>query len=131
MKVLIVEDDPNLRMLWRAVFGDRGFDVTEAASLPAAAAALGRTRYDLLLLDLYLGRDTGLKLVGMAADMAPDTRIIIVSGAAQERLPDPAGNIHAVLRKPVDIEDLLEIVDSALAGAMPAPVTSRGLQSGA
>jgi CheY-like chemotaxis protein len=111
---LIVEDDPNLRLLWRAVFGDRGCSVTEANTVAKASSALRSKDFDLIFLDLYLGRDSGLALVDLAADICPETRVVIVTGAAQDRLPPVGRNIQSVLRKPVDIEDLLTIANALM-----------------
>lgn len=114
MQVLIVEDDPNLRLLWRTVFGDRGFGVTECESLAAAKDIIRSEPHDLVVLDLYLGRENGLELIGAIAADHPSTRIVVVTGASEARVPKAGGAVFSVLRKPVDIEDLLAICNAAL-----------------
>jgi len=129
LNVLIVEDDPNLRLLWRTVFGERGFRVTESDTLAAARAEIARRDFDLVLLDLYLGRDNGLDLVEAIHRRMPDARIVVVTGAAEPGLPKSGGSVHDVLRKPVDLEDLLSICHEAISANMSDPrMSSPGSQ---
>ncbi|MGS4945977.1 response regulator [Meridianimarinicoccus sp. RP-17] len=110
MKYLIVEDDPNLRLLWRSVLADLGHDVHEAATIDDARAALAAGDVDVMVLDLYLGRDNGLTLASVARDSNPRCHVIIVTGAADVRASDLHAQIPAIAsvhRKPVDIEDLI------------------------
>ncbi|QIE41676.1 response regulator [Rhodobacteraceae bacterium SC52] len=119
MKYLIVEDDPNLRLLWRSVLGEMGCDVSEAATLDEATAALASQSFDAMILDLYLGRDSGLSLAMTVETENPGCKVIIVTGAAdvsEANLRAQAASIVSVHRKPVDIEDLMGVC-SRLAAA--------------
>jgi DNA-binding NtrC family response regulator len=110
LNYLIVEDDPNLRLLWRSVLGDLGHLVREAASIDEADTALAAGDVDVMVLDLYLGRDNGLSLASVARDRNPRCHVIIVTGAADVRAADLQARIPAIAsvhRKPVDIEDLM------------------------
>jgi DNA-binding NtrC family response regulator len=111
LKYLIVEDDPNLRLLWRSVLDDRGYFVLEAASVEDAQSALAAERFDAVVLDLYLGRENGLSLAVAAEKANPDCKVIIVTGAAsaqEAELRKQAKCIVSVHRKPVDIEEFLD-----------------------
>jgi len=110
LNYLIVEDDPNLRLLWRSVLGDLGHCVREAASIDAAKAVLAGGGVDVMVLDLYLGRENGLSLAAVARDHNPACHVIIVTGAADVRAADLRAQVPAIAsvhRKPVDIEDLV------------------------
>ena len=112
VKYLIVEDDPNLRLLWRAVLGDRGHAVNEAQTLQDARSTLTAERHDVMVLDLYLGRENGLSLAALVDSASPGCKVIIVTGAADVRETEIRAVSEAVVsvhRKPVDIEDLLEV----------------------
>lgn len=109
MNVLIVEDDPNLRILWEDVFATSGHETTSVESASSARAAIQTSPYDLIVLDYYLGD-------GDAGDVAKavdgKTPILIVTGAAANRngeLFAVSEAVAGVLRKPVDIEDLIEV----------------------
>ncbi|TDL84461.1 response regulator [Meridianimarinicoccus aquatilis] len=119
LKYLIVEDDPNLRLLWRSVLGEMGCDVSEAATLDEATSALASQSFDAMILDLYLGRDSGLSLAMTVETENPGCKVIIVTGAAdvsEANLRAQAASIVSVHRKPVDIEDLMGVC-SRLAAA--------------
>jgi len=55
LKVLVVEDDPNLRALWGAVIERAGHTAHLVETEPAAREALMAEPFDLVLLDLFLG----------------------------------------------------------------------------
>ena len=112
VKYLIVEDDPNLRLLWNAVLSGRGYDVVEAETVEAARAALRADDFDVMVLDLYLGRENGLSLANFAESVGTGCKVIIVTGAAgvrEEEIRAVSEAIVSVHRKPVDIEDLIDV----------------------
>ena len=112
MKYLIVEDDPNLRLLWRSVVTERGHCVTEAATFEQAQAAVAEEFFDAVVLDLYLGRDAGLALARAAVQAHPLCKVVVVTGAGDGEAADLRQQMHAIVSvhsKPVDIEDLLSV----------------------
>lgn len=123
MKLLIVEDDPNLRSLWRQVFVDRGYAVREAESATRARTALLAEKADLVILDLYLGHETGLSVAALASYANPECHVVVVTGSsafAYGELFEMSPVIASVLRKPVDIEHLVAVCEHLTRGqAMP------------
>lgn len=112
MKYLIAEDDPNLRLLWQTLLARHGYSVTVAGSVEEARGALESDFFDVMLLDLYLGRATGLGLVSFAEKRNPGCKVIIVTGAAElsdQEIRAGARSVVSIHRKPVDIEDLLDV----------------------
>ncbi len=109
-KIVVVEDDPELRDLETFLFGAEGYDVVGVPDGIEAAAIVKRERADLVLLDLMLpGKDGNTVLAELADD--PDTRrtpVIVVSAfLAQLRLTP---QVCLVLSKPFDVSDLLDAV---------------------
>lgn len=128
MKVLVVEDDPNLRALWGAVFERVGHEARLEQSETAAQQALIEGTFDLVLLDLYLGSDRTIDVGGMAALLPPDTKIVVVTGTtafSQGELFSVTPAVAAVLRKPVDIEDLVSVCEHVGAGEGSVPPAIR------
>ncbi len=128
MKLLIVEDDPNLSLLWGSVFSGRGHEVVVSDNAAEARKILLNGSVDLILLDLYLGRDSGLSVAAMAAYSHPSCKVIVVTGSsafAYGELFELSSNIASVLRKPVDIEHLVAVCDHLTADqAAPAALES-------
>lgn len=123
MKVLIVEDDPNLRLLWRTVLRERGDEVADAEDTRSAALALRGGSFEAIVLDLYLGREDGASLIRLAEETNPGSKVIIVTGCAsvpRQELFNMSPLVAAVHWKPLDIEDLLDSFDQLEAAAGPA-----------
>ena len=119
MNVLIVEDDPNLRILWEDVFAGSGHQTVSVDSATAARDALSAGAFELVVLDFYLGDGDG---GDVARALDGDTPILIVTGAAANQNGELFGvsdAVAAVLRKPVDIEDLIEVSEYLAMGDGP------------
>jgi DNA-binding NtrC family response regulator len=112
VRVLVVEDDAVLRDLWTEVFADAGHDVTGVESVGAARARLLARRYDVAVLDLHLGSESGLSVATLAAYTNPDCKVIMITGSAlfaNGELFEMAPAVSTVLRKPVAIDELLAV----------------------
>lgn len=102
--VLVVEDDPLLRLMAVDFIEDAGFDVVEAENADKAVAILEtRTDIRIVFTDIDMpGSMDGMKLAAAVRDRWPPIEIIIVSGHKREqdiRLP-----LRAVFfSKPYDI----------------------------
>lgn len=114
MNILIVEDDPNLSLLWQSIFAASGHSVEASMNVVDARRALMAHPFDLVILDLYLGQELGLSVASVATFSNPDCKIVVVTGASsvschdiQEKTPA----ISSVLRKPVDIEHLIAVCE--------------------
>jgi DNA-binding response OmpR family regulator len=101
--VLLVEDDPSLRLLCRVNLELEQFLVREAATIGAARAAVDEERPDVVLLDVHLG--------GVASDelleelRASGIPVVVVTGSADiDRYRELADD---VLGKPFEPSDLI------------------------
>ncbi len=108
--VLVVDDEPALRAVLRAVLDDEGYAVLEAAHGPAMLELLARKRADMVLLDVMMPGGDGREAyrhLRARADL-PDVPVVMMSAAVQPDGLDPS--IAAFLRKPFDLDDLLTLV---------------------
>jgi CheY-like chemotaxis protein len=113
--ILLVEDDPGVRLLFEEVLVDAGYQVDTAATCREASNLLVLRDYDLLLSDGRLPDGTGI----MLADIAKAKRIpaLIVTGYVVwllERHPKLDINAYKVLSKPITPQVLLAKVGSAI-----------------
>jgi len=113
-KVLIVEDDPLVRQMYRTALTFAGFDVMEAQDGLAALHILDQHTADIVLLDLNLPKLDGLTVQQEIAAHAHTSNIpvVIVTGT---NAPLDHVNVPCVLRKPVTSEALVAAVRRCLA----------------
>jgi DNA-binding NtrC family response regulator len=127
LKVLVVEDDPNLRALWGAVIEQAGHVARQVETEPRAREALMAEPFDLVLLDLYLGERDGLSVASFATYLNAACKVVVVTGSSaypKGELFAMAPSVWAVMRKPVDIEDIAALcIHVAGEGALPPPGT--------
>ncbi|HYT65574.1 MAG TPA: response regulator [Vicinamibacterales bacterium] len=113
VRILIVEDDTDLRRLFRAVLSIAGFDVDEAADGPEALRVIDSKPPALVTLDLQLPTLDGVSVQQELAARARTCHIpiIIVTGSSIEV---EGSNVSCVLRKPVSPDRLLHAVRQCL-----------------
>jgi len=115
-KILIVEDEGDIGTLLERFLEENGFSITLAEDGRTAAELLKKKDFDLLIVDLLLPGEHGMDLIKMKGHNFT-TPIIIVSGVYDEaELFNKAkdSNIKYFIKKPFDLTDLLEKVNSAI-----------------
>jgi DNA-binding NtrC family response regulator len=129
--ILIVEDEPNVRLVFRTALEAEGYRVSEASEGAAGLAALARTTVDLVLLDLKMPVCDGMETLRRLREAGDQTAVVIVS--AHGNIPDTvaAMRLGAIdfIPKPVSPTTLREVVAKAIERSElqrpgPGPVTS-------
>jgi len=112
-RVLVVDDDPDVRDLITFSLRQKSLEVDEAADGEQALALLRRHRYAVLLLDLLMPTMDGLSLLG-ELDHVPMIHapvVLVVTGGDRKLLLRlDSRRIHGVVRKPFDPEELATLV---------------------
>jgi CheY-like chemotaxis protein len=108
--VLVVDDEPALRLLWRVNLELEGYGVREAGTLAEAREAIAAEPVAVVLLDLHVGRERGDTLLAELRARQPRIPVALVTGSVEVDeggLPDGA---DAVIAKPFTIDLLMETV---------------------
>ena len=105
LAVLVVDDDPSIRLLCRVNLELEGFRVLEAYDL--AGAVEQAPQANVVLLDLHLGVDKGLAVVEPVRRAAPDVPLILCTGSMDVG-PELRELVAAVITKPFTIDLLLQ-----------------------
>jgi CheY-like chemotaxis protein len=79
--ILHVDDEPQIRELFREVLLDEGHRVTSVASASEALKALDGETPDLIISDFHLADSDGLGLIRAAKAKAPNTPVVLLTGA--------------------------------------------------
>lgn len=82
MRVLVVDDERNIRKTLSIVLSGLGCAVTEAVSAESAVEALDRSAFDLVFVDLRLGGSSGLELLPRLLAARPGLEVIIITAYA-------------------------------------------------
>lgn len=110
--ILIVEDEPILRMVLADTLVGEGFDVVEAANVLEAIAALGQQIVDAVVTDVDMpGGLDGLDLARMIAMTRMNVPTIIASGGHNLRNEDLPGDA-VFIQKPYEMDKVAELVVS-------------------
>ena len=111
--VLVLEDDAGLRFAFTEALELAGHSVLPAGDAEAAISLLKRNTPDVLVLDLMIGRNYSTDVANYAAFSTPDAEVIFVTGSGlfpKGELFDMSRNARLVLRKPVDLRELTDMV---------------------
>jgi CheY-like chemotaxis protein len=115
-KILIVEDEPQLRRFVHQQLRGLGYEVLEAeAGAPALDMLHANPEIDLLFTDLLMpGGMSGFDLVQRAREFLPDLRVLLTTGYAAET-DDMIANIkEPILKKPYKKQQLAQALRSVL-----------------
>jgi two-component system, NtrC family, response regulator AlgB len=79
MHILIVDDEPNIRSSLRIALESMKHKVDEADGISAALDQLARSEFDLALVDVRLGKDSGFNLLDTIGTRSPRLPVVIVT----------------------------------------------------
>ena len=128
-RILIVDDERDVRDSVKCVLDDAGYVVLTADNAAEALEQLGRTPMDLVITDIIMPKTNGVQAIESIRRAFPMVRIVAISGGgnfgvagyqptaiatnAYLRSAEEAG-AHLVLTKPFEAEDLLEAIEKLL-----------------
>ena len=123
-KILVVDDDQTTRHVLRKVLVGAGFSATVAKDGVDGLKALKNNRYDLLLLDVWMPRMTGLELLTKLRATKARPRVVIMTSddTPQTVLETVREKAFKYVHKPIEALALLQTVREVLAAAEPPPV---------
>ncbi|MGZ3535464.1 MAG: sigma-54-dependent transcriptional regulator [Thermodesulfobacteriota bacterium] len=115
MKVLVADDDKNLRKVLANEFSEEGFDVDEAEGGVKAMDLLEKDDYDVLILDLNMPGLGGMDVLKKIRTLGLSTEIIILTGHSTVTTAVEAMKLGAYdyLTKPFSIAELKAVVEKA------------------
>jgi two-component system KDP operon response regulator KdpE len=113
-RVLLVDDDEQLRFICRMQLQRAGYEITESASAGKALVEFAAQRPDLVILDLGMAEGDGWEfLAGVDTEAIPVVVFTASVDDATERRARDAG-AAAFVAKPVQVNDLVGVVEKLL-----------------
>lgn len=124
-RVLILDDEPDLRELVGMTLGAMQLEVDAAATVAQARALLAKHQYQLCLTDMRLPDGDGLEVVREIAQHYPQLPVAVITafGSADNAVAALKAGAFDYVAKPLALEALRTLVRSALSSAMQAEST--------
>mgnify|MGYP004550340727 CR=1 FL=1 len=112
IRILLAEDDDSMRVYLARALERVGYHVTAVDRGTAAMPLLENETFDLLLTDIVMPEMDGIELAQRAGTLAPQMRVMFITGFAAVALRTGAAQPQArVLSKPFHLRDLVAEVD--------------------
>jgi DNA-binding NtrC family response regulator len=108
-RVLVVDDEPSIRLLCRINLELDGHEVLEAESVATVRTTLAEADVDVVVLDVHLRGERSDALVEECHARRPPIPVVLVTGSVDVTHPGLAG-ADAILPKPFELEALLSTV---------------------
>jgi two-component system response regulator PilR (NtrC family) len=115
-RVLVIDDEPDIRELLEITLGRMGLATDAAEDLATARRRLADADYDLVLTDLHLPDGNGIELVTEIGERHPGLPVAVITafGSMDVAINALKAGAFDFLQKPVDLEQLRSLVESAL-----------------
>lgn len=114
--ILVVDDEPHLRNSLCALLGIQGYSASTADGGNSAMAALEKSHFDLVLLDLCMPGVSGHQVMDWIMEQQLDTCVIVVSGDTS--IDSAIGALRRgasdFLRKPYETDELVLKIENVL-----------------
>lgn len=116
-RILIVDDEPNIRRVLESAFEKAGFRAVAAEDGRQALQQLESEAFDVMITDVTMPGMTGYELQREAARLRPDMPVIVMTayGTIPQAIQAIRDGAHEFVTKPFDLEHLKKVVSSALA----------------
>jgi len=117
-KLLIVDDEIDIREFAKNFFRKRRIDVLTASGGSEAISLVDSQRPDLVLLDIRMEEMTGIEVLRKIRELGGEIKVIMVTGVEEEETISEAKKLGVVgyIHKPLVLEELEKIVLKELTG---------------
>lgn len=116
-KLMIVEDDPSLGLLYKDEFQDEGYRVLLVESGEEAVERFREEEVDGVVLDIRLGGMDGLDVLRKMLELRPEVPVILNSAYASFKTDFTTWSAESYLVKSSDMGELKQVVRRAMARA--------------
>jgi len=118
-RVLVIDDETEVRLVLREFLSGRGYEVTLAESGMAAVASLEKERPDVVLLDVSMPEMDGVETLKRIVALHPTLPVIMVTANADIAVTSKLLALGAAdyIPKPFDLEYLDQAVAIQIAGS--------------
>jgi two-component system response regulator PilR (NtrC family) len=130
-RILIIDDEPDLRTLYELTLLREGYRVDAAGDLLQARAQLQEHRFDAVITDMRLPDGLGLELLRELGAQQRAERCVVITayGSAENAVEALKAGAFDYLTKPVDLKQFRSVVASAIQGTKNGALPARAERS--
>lgn len=122
-KLLVVDDEANIRLLYAQELSDEGHEVVTAASATEAAEKLGAESFDLAVLDIKLKNESGIELLQRIVKERQTLPVILCTAFSCYKDDFSAWLADGYVVKSSDLQELKDEISRVLAKKQKAAAT--------
>jgi len=115
-RILVVDDEQSMREFLEIFFRGDGYDVVTAASVAEALIVVDHDDFDVVISDIQMPEQSGMKLLHHVKDNSPDTVVIMITAFATTETAISAmkQGAYDYVTKPFKVDELRLVVEKAL-----------------
>ena len=116
LKIMVVDDDPGMRITLEGIIEDEGYDVVGAADGHQAIQLAREDHFGLIFMDIKMPGITGVDAYREIKKISPETVVVMMTGFSLGDLIRDAmeEGAYAVVYKPFDMGQIIDIVQAVL-----------------
>ncbi len=120
-RILVVDDEANIRLLYSQELADEGYEVVTAASAAEATEKLRENDFQLMVLDIKLKNESGLDLLKEVVKERQQMPVILCSAFSYYKEDFSAWLADSYVVKSSDLQELKDEIRHVLAKRAPRP----------
>ncbi len=109
-RILVVEDEPNMRLLVAEELVDAGYDVDEAENGEDALRKFQERVYDLVTIDIEMPGMNGLELAGKLREIRREAKLVLLTAYSHYKSDMASWAADAYVVKSADLTELKEVI---------------------
>ncbi|MFN4200238.1 response regulator [Fervidobacterium riparium] len=109
-RILVVEDEPNMRLLVAEELVDAGYDVDEAENGEDALRKFQERVYDLVTIDIEMPGMNGLELAGKLREIRKEAKLVLLTAYSHYKSDMASWAADAYVVKSADLTELKEVI---------------------
>lgn len=115
-KILIIEDEKNMREILKILLEGEGYDVVEAPDGRTGIEQLRKDIYDLIITDIKMPGDDGFAVLREVKEVSPETLVIMITafGTTESAVEAMKLGAYDYIHKPFKIDEIRLVVKNAL-----------------
>ncbi|HXG30274.1 MAG TPA: response regulator [Thermodesulfobacteriota bacterium] len=113
-RILVVDDEPNIRLVYKEVLSEEGYEVLEAESARETFEILNQEPVDLVILDIKLRSESGLDVLQRMTKEFPDVPVVLCSAYVSFQNDYTSWLADSYIVKSSDTDELLREVNRVL-----------------